>query len=93
MSTTLNTGDTIKVKTYVFKAELEQDKDGRWSATIPVLPGCATWGHTKEEAYRTLEDAAQAYIETLIEDNKLLPQIPQNQSIAVFDSPAIAVHV
>ncbi len=51
-----------QVKTYIFKVEFEQDEDGRWSADIPTLPGCATWGYTKEEALEALKDAAQAYL-------------------------------
>jgi len=40
----------ITVKSYVFHAELEQEEDGRWSAWIEALLGCATWGHNREEA-------------------------------------------
>jgi len=44
-----------KVKTYVFKVEVEQDDDGRWGAEIPTLPGgCAAWGYTREEALEAL---------------------------------------
>jgi predicted RNase H-like HicB family nuclease len=53
------------MKTYVFRIELEQEEDGRWSAEIPTLPGCATWGHTKEEAMRSLHEAARLYLESL----------------------------
>jgi len=35
-----------KLKSYIFRAEIEQEEDGRWSAEIPLLPGCATWGYT-----------------------------------------------
>ena len=38
------------MKTYIFEVELEQGEDNRWSAVIPALPGCASWGYTKEEA-------------------------------------------
>jgi hypothetical protein len=46
------------MKTYLFQAEIEQDDDGRWSAWIEALPGCAVWGYTKEEALEALKDAA-----------------------------------
>ncbi|HEU0022843.1 MAG TPA: type II toxin-antitoxin system HicB family antitoxin, partial [Dehalococcoidia bacterium] len=59
-----------KLKTYIFKVEFEQDDDGRWSADIPTLPGCATWGYTKEEALEALHEAAQAYLEVLFEDGR-----------------------
>ena len=38
------------MKTYIFQVEVEQEDDGRWSAWIETLPGCAVWGYTKEEA-------------------------------------------
>ena len=50
-----------------YKAELKQDDDGRWSAWIDELPGCAAWGYTREEALVALKDAAIAYIEDMVE--------------------------
>jgi hypothetical protein len=38
----LEPGGGAAVKTYVLKAEIEQDEDGRWGAAVPALPGCAT---------------------------------------------------
>ena len=61
------------MKTYILKAEIEQEEYGRWSAVIPTLPSCATWGHTKEEALSSCREAAQAYVEVLVEEGKELP--------------------
>jgi predicted RNase H-like HicB family nuclease len=55
----------IHVKTYVFRIEIEHEEDGRWSAVVPGLPGCTTWGYTKEDAVKSIQEAAQAYVETL----------------------------
>ena len=57
-----------------YKAELEQDDDGRWSAWIEDLPGCAAWGYTLEEALSSLEDAAIAYIEDMVEAGEARPR-------------------
>ena len=57
-----------------YKAELEQDDDGRWSAWIEDLPGCAAWGYTQEEALASLEDAAIAYIEDMVEAGEARPR-------------------
>jgi predicted RNase H-like HicB family nuclease len=46
-----------------FSVEIEEEEDGRWLAVIPQLPGCATWGYTKEEAIKSLQEAAKAYLE------------------------------
>ena len=80
------------MKTYIFKVEFEQDEDGRWSADIPTLPGCATWGFTKEEALEALKEAAQAYLEVLFEDGRPLPKEAE-ESTQVIDAPAVAVTI
>lgn len=61
------------MKTYIFRVVVEQDTDGLWDAEIPVLPGCAVWGHTREEALEALQEAAQAYLEVKEDFNDTLP--------------------
>ena len=48
-------GGGAAVKTYVLKAEIEQDEDGRWGATVPALAGCATWGYTRKKPWKRCE--------------------------------------
>ena len=55
------------------KAQLERDEDSRWSAWIDELPGCAAWGYTQDEALEALQDAAEAYIEDMVEAGELPP--------------------
>ena len=62
------------MKTYIFSVGLEQEEDGRWSAWVEVLPGCAVWGYTREEALEAIKDTAQAYIEVLLEKGQSIPQ-------------------
>ena len=50
---------------YELTAQIEQDEDGRWSAWIDELPGCAAWGYTVDEALQSLQDAAEIYIEDM----------------------------
>ena len=76
-----------KLKTYVFSVEIEQDEDGRWGAGIPALPGCATWGYTAEEALETLREAAQAYLEDMVEAGDLNP----DEGLFVGDAPTVTV--
>ena len=78
------------MKSYIFGVELVHEDDGRWSAGVPALPGCATWGYTKEEALIALRDAAQAYIEVLLEKGQ---RIPLEQVIDSMDVPVVAVTV
>jgi predicted RNase H-like HicB family nuclease len=79
-----------KMKTYIFPVELEQEEDGRWSAVVESLPGCATWGYSKEEALKSLQEATQAYIQTLLEQGR---QVPSSRDIEVKETPAVSVTV
>lgn len=72
-------------KTYVFSANLHA-MDGRWSATCPALPGCTTWGGTKELALTNLQEAAQAYVADMVENGETPPSC-----VAAFNEPAIAI--
>ena len=78
------------VKTYLFQAELEQDEDGRWSAWIDALPGCAVWGHSQHEALEALHDAATAYIEVLKEKGQ---HLPLDKAIETAKTPVVAVTI
>jgi predicted RNase H-like HicB family nuclease len=77
------------MKTFVLKVTLEEEKDGRWSASIPVLPGCSSWGYSQQEALENIKDAAEIYIEDMIDAGENIPS-PSDQ-IEIFDEPAIAV--
>ena len=55
----------------VYQVQLEQDEDGRWSSWIDGLPGCAAWGHTREEALAAISDAAIAYVTDMVEAGEL----------------------
>lgn len=78
------------MKTYVFRAELVKEEDGRWSAGIPALPGCATWGPSQEEALRNLRDAAEAYVRDM---EKAGEEVPHDATREVIREPVVAVTV
>ncbi len=79
------------MKTYLFRVELQKEDDGRWSVWVPGLSGLTSWGHTKEEALRNIQDAAEAYLEDMRETGESMPVAIG--SIDVLDSPAVAVTV
>jgi predicted RNase H-like HicB family nuclease len=60
------------MKTYIFKAVIEPDED-RWVAYCPELKdrGGATWGHTKEEALKNLEEVIRLVLEDMAESGEL----------------------
>ena len=77
------------MKTFVLKVSLEKEEDGRWSVSIPVLPGCSSWGYSREEALSNMKDAAEIYIEDMIEAGEELPS--PSDKIEILDEPAVAV--
>lgn len=49
-------------------------EDGGWLAEIPDLPGCMTFGDTKEEALEMIEDAKITWIEGSLEAGDPIPE-------------------
>ncbi len=78
------------MRSYVFNVELVHETDGRWSAGIAALSGCATWGNTREEALRNIQDAAEAYIRAA---TKVGRKVPTGAAVRVSDEPVVAVTV
>ena len=79
------------MKTYLFRVELQEESDGRWSVWTPGLPRLTSWGHTKEEAVRNIQDAAEAYVQDMMEEGDALPL--EVGTIDVIDRPAVAITV
>ena len=80
--------EVLPVKTYLFQVELEQEDDGRWSAWIETLPGCAAWGYSKEEALEAIKETTQAFLEVMVEKGQ---RIPAAQAVETIDAPVVAV--
>jgi len=86
------------MKTYVFNVVLEKDKwpdepdeKACWRAYIPVLEdkGAASWGYTKEEALKNIQEALEMVIESMIEDNEPIPTY--QEGVKIFDRPLATV--
>jgi len=77
------------MKSYLFPVVVEPDEDV-WRAYVPDLEsrGAATWGHTREEALRNIQEVAQVVIEQMIEDREQLPT-----SVSISDHPIVSVTV
>ena len=78
------------MNTYMFEAQLAEEEDGRWSAWLPALPGCAVWGYSREQAMNTLEEAAELFVEEMLENGESVPRsdtyIPEERKITVSDN-------
>lgn len=77
------------MKTFVLKVLLNEEVDGRWSASIPALPGCSSWGYSQQEALENIKDAAEIYIEDMVDAGEGLPQ--PSDEVEIIEKPAIAV--
>jgi predicted RNase H-like HicB family nuclease len=77
------------MKSYYFPIVLEPDEDV-WRAYVPELEsrGAATWGPTKEEALRNIQEVLQIVVEELLDNGETLPS-----SVTVSNQPAVAVTV
>ena len=75
------------MRSFVLRVVLEPDENV-WRAYIPELEakGAATWGHTREEALRNMQEVAQLVMEELEEDGEPLPP-----SVTVSDQPLVTV--
>lgn len=72
---------------------MEADED-RWRAYCPVLErqGASTWGDTKEEAVKHIEEVVKMVVESLIEHGEPVPEGPSDQ-VQVSIEPRVAVTV
>jgi predicted RNase H-like HicB family nuclease len=48
---------------YKFTVVVEQDEDGLYIASVPLLQGCYTQGETYKEALANIKDAIKLHIE------------------------------
>jgi antitoxin HicB len=76
------------MKSYIFKVELEEE-DGVWSAVVPSMPGCAVDAGSPEEALEAIREAAQIFVESLIEDGMPVPA--DRIESGVIEGAAVAV--
>jgi predicted RNase H-like HicB family nuclease len=67
------------MKTYTFAVVVEPD-DERWHAYCPVLEdrGASTWGYTREEALKHIDEVVQLVVDSMVEHGEPLPDEPAN---------------
>lgn len=50
---------------YRYNIMLRQEPEGGYTALVPALPGCVTYGRTVDEAREMVKDAISGYIASL----------------------------
>jgi predicted RNase H-like HicB family nuclease len=63
------------MRIYKFKIIVDPDED-RWISYSPLLKekGGATWGYTKEEALKNINEVLEMVVESMIEDGEAIPE-------------------
>jgi predicted RNase H-like HicB family nuclease len=61
------------VTVYKFTVVVEQDEDGVYVASVPLLEGCYTQGDTYQEALELIKDAIVLHIEARKELGEPVP--------------------
>ena len=56
-----------------YRVTVTQDEDGVFVAEVPSLPGCVSQGQTRKEAVTNIQEAIEAYIESLRNHNEPIP--------------------
>jgi len=56
-----------------YKLLLREEPEGGYTAFVPTLEGCVTYGETLDEAIRNAKEAAELYIESLKESGETVP--------------------
>jgi antitoxin HicB len=57
-----------------YKIEISPASEGGFVVSIPDLPGCISQGETMDEAWKMIEDAKAAWIETALEEDIDIPE-------------------
>lgn len=58
---------------YTYKIHLHQEEEGGYTAIVPALAGCITYGENVEEAIAMAKEAIELYIEELKDRNESIP--------------------
>ncbi len=65
-----------------FVVEIEKEKDGRWIAEIPQIPGAMAYGRTRAQAVSRVEALSLRVLAERIEHGEISALIEQVFSVA-----------
>ena len=70
------------MKLATFRVFFRKEEEGGYTAIVPSLPGCVTYGETLEEAKSMVKEAIELYIDSLRENNE---EIPTDEQTLEYD--------
>ena len=68
------------MKSLNYRILLRKEPQGGYTAIIPTLPGCVTYGYSIEEAVEMAKEAIKLYIDNLKERGEEIPTEEQCQN-------------
>lgn len=54
--------------------------------------GAATWGYSKEDALKNIQEVVRMVVESMVEHKEAIPEEPKDE-VMVFPEPLVAVTV
>jgi predicted RNase H-like HicB family nuclease len=63
----------IKRKVLQYTVLYTPEPEGGFTVTVPLLPGCVTYGKDLKEAKKMAEEAIRLYVESLQKHNETIP--------------------
>ncbi len=74
----------MKTRKHAFKIHLQPEPEGGFTVTVPILPGCVTYGDDYEHALQMAQECIEGFLEALIKAGQPLPK-------EVTDTPIDAI--
>ncbi len=66
-----------------YRVLIERDEDGVFVAQVPSLPGCVSQGMTRGEALSNVQEAIEAYLESLKAHGEPIPPPIEEEVVEV----------
>ncbi len=63
----------MKIKTLNYTVVFQKEPEGGYTAFVPILPGCVTYGKDLPEAKKMVKEAIEIYLESLKEHKEEIP--------------------
>ena len=70
------------------KAVVEQDPDGKWTLTVPALPGYVACGDSEQEVLDLAREGIPLHLSWLREEGRPLPALEGEAKIVVLELAA-----
>ncbi len=61
------------MKALTYRIHFTKEPEGSYTATVPTLPGCITYGETIEQAVSMAKEAIELYVEHMQEKGERIP--------------------